>query len=337
MRAPQRFLLLKSLVPLTGFAGALFSPIALHAESFTFTAFAAPGAVFGTFATGINNKGYVVGYYSDSNGDGQSFLRDPSGTLSSIDVPGAIYTLAEGINDAGVISGTYSTGLGTTSGFIRTSTGNFISFNLPGESRPETEGFGINNNNEVVTYSQSSGVAAVRSSDGSVFSDTTIPGANFTSARGINDSGQTVGGAVGGVFSVTVPYLMQPDHLTYSLLSVPRVTGDAVAFDINNVGDIVGLGEDSTGQFGFLRHNDGSYDIIQVPGGRSTNIYGINDSGEIVGSFRDPNGTYAFIGTPVPEPSSITLLLIGIGLIALTSRRRFLGHTRGNPQEDRIR
>jgi probable HAF family extracellular repeat protein len=74
---------------------------------FVFTSFDVPGVPSGTFANGINNSGAIVGYYLDSAGTQHGFLRDPSGTITTIDVPGSTKTNTAGINAAGQIVGTF--------------------------------------------------------------------------------------------------------------------------------------------------------------------------------------------------------------------------------------
>lgn len=271
----------------------------LSAESanYSLVTFDAPGSVFGTHATGINNQNYIVGYYEDAQGNGQGFLRDPSGALTSIKVPGASSTLPEGINDSGVISGIYYNG--GAFGFIRDVAGNFTSFNVPGEEAPGTEGFGINNQNQILVYSQSiAGPSWVRSSDGTSYAQISVPGSNYTVGFGINDSGQTVGGAVGGIFK-TAPFLIEADHVQYSILNVPGATEGATAHDINNLGDIVGIGLSTSGNIPFIRHPDGAFEIPQVPGENFQEVNGINDNGWIVGFVSDAAGAHAFFAQPI--------------------------------------
>jgi probable HAF family extracellular repeat protein len=70
-----------------------------------FTRIDFPGASL-TVASGINNRGQVVGGYLDAEGRPHGFLWD-KGRFTTIDVPGAPNTVAFGINDRGQIVGTY--------------------------------------------------------------------------------------------------------------------------------------------------------------------------------------------------------------------------------------
>ena len=65
-----------------------------------------PGAVNGALAGGINNRDQVTGYYVDSSGLPQGFVKDGP-NFTTINVPGAIYTVAQGINNQGVVAGSY--------------------------------------------------------------------------------------------------------------------------------------------------------------------------------------------------------------------------------------
>ena len=51
-----------------------------------------------------------------------------------------------------------------------------------------------------------------------------------------------------------------------------------------------------------------SFTTIDVPGAKNTFANGINDSGQIVGSFDDWRTTQGFLATPtvVPEPGKLT-------------------------------
>src|SRR5947207_1398063 len=79
---------------------------AAGASAYTFTTINVPGA-FDTSATGINNRGQVVGDFSTIGHHG--FLRDGA-TLTIVVVPGAAATMgtfATGINSSGQIVGYY--------------------------------------------------------------------------------------------------------------------------------------------------------------------------------------------------------------------------------------
>jgi hypothetical protein len=60
----------------------------------------------GTFASGINNKGQIVGYYIDSVGASNGFV-DTDGRFTTIDDPLGSDTAVRGINDLGEIVGSY--------------------------------------------------------------------------------------------------------------------------------------------------------------------------------------------------------------------------------------
>lgn len=78
-------------------------------SSGTFTSFdynLEPG-VRGTFATGINASGQVVGYYYTSSWGMKSFQRSSTGSLSALNIQGALMSQAQGINTAGQVVGVY--------------------------------------------------------------------------------------------------------------------------------------------------------------------------------------------------------------------------------------
>jgi len=79
------------------------------------------------------------------------------------------------------------------------------------------------------------------------------------------------------------------------------------AFGINSAGDIVG----AVGIHGFL-YSGGTFTPIDVPGAFSTAAEGINNNGQIVGSYRDSVGTHGFLYrdgsfTPIDVPGSGTV------------------------------
>src|SRR5215468_8208510 len=83
--------------------GLILSPGWAKAD-FDFTTIDPPGATH-SLASGINDAGQIVGWYTTGVGGYHGFLLDVDGSYTTIDVPGAIATYAEGINAAGQIVG----------------------------------------------------------------------------------------------------------------------------------------------------------------------------------------------------------------------------------------
>lgn len=112
-------------------------------------------------------------------------------------------------------------------------------------------------------------------------------------------------GAVWGVLALSVTGALgqsASNMITFDAPGAGTGYGDGTTVSgMNSQGVIVGTVSDSAHRAsGFLRHADGSMSIIRVPGAKDTHIYGINDSGTIVGSF-DSQGfktTYGFVRTP---------------------------------------
>ena len=108
-----------------------------------------PGAVQ-TRAVGINDRGQVVGEYTDASGTSHGFLWD-EGRFTTIDVPKAAGTSAVDINDRGQIVGVYSDDDAvpptTVHGFLL-SKGVYSTFDAPGV--PFTLPFDINNRGQIV-------------------------------------------------------------------------------------------------------------------------------------------------------------------------------------------
>ena len=129
----------------------------------TFTTITDPSAYFnpgpgggftggGTFATGINNNGQIVGYYFDVTGTRFGYV-DTSGTFTMIGDPLAAVgtfgsgTVANGINDAGDVVGSYFDASGGQHGFVDTD-GVYTTIDVPGAIA--TTAAGINGSGVIV-------------------------------------------------------------------------------------------------------------------------------------------------------------------------------------------
>ena len=138
-------------------------------------------------------------------------------------------------------------------------------------------------------------------------------GTQSTEAEGLNNSGEIVGIYV-GANGVTYGFLYSDG--TFTTIDDPSSVGNTYAYGINDAGQIVGsygvntvtlLEGTVSGSLGFL-YSDGSFTNLNVPassgsqfGGPGTYASGINDSGEVVGSFTvitsepEINGTSGFL------------------------------------------
>jgi len=113
---------------------------------------------------GMNDSDTAAGYYLDSAGLAHGWLRDSSGTITTINVPAASTTpganpcisgnvggtYVGGINDQGFISGHFFDKKNNEHGFIRTPGGKFIELNVPGAF--QTAGGNIDNKDQMVGH-----------------------------------------------------------------------------------------------------------------------------------------------------------------------------------------
>jgi hypothetical protein len=119
----------------------------------TITMFDAPGAGTTPFLGGtgssnqivpvvsINDRGTVVGSYIDASGVSHGFVRDPHGTITTIDAAGAGTGPFQGtggqavvmsLNDRGTIAGSYTDAGGVSHGLVRDKHGTITTIDAPG-------------------------------------------------------------------------------------------------------------------------------------------------------------------------------------------------------------
>jgi uncharacterized membrane protein len=270
------------------------------AGSDAITYFDVPGAT-NTVPLSINADGVIVGRCR-IGGLVHGFVRNPSGDVTIIDVPGANFTVSAAINNRGDIVGMYGV---PTSPMVRhgylLKDGVFTTLDPPGSRF--TNALGINERGDIVGRYCALAVCAPPGNgvyhaflyqDGS-FTTIDVPGAKETDAFGIDDSEQIAGG-----FLTTDNHepIFVLSHGEYSAVALPGQHN--VSLDkggINERGEVVGSYCDVAfpcafppgGTHGFLYSRDG-FTTIDVPGATATAAFGINASGNIVGTFLDAQG-----------------------------------------------
>src|SRR5271157_1286087 len=86
--------------------------------------FTVPGATYGASVGGLNDWDQISGYYVDSTGTPHGFIKNGA-NYTTLDVPGAAYTIGSAINNEGVVTGLYVNPDTSHHGFIW-SKGQFI-------------------------------------------------------------------------------------------------------------------------------------------------------------------------------------------------------------------
>jgi uncharacterized membrane protein len=261
-----------------------------------FRTFTRADAVAGS-PTDINNRGDIVGGYSDTAGIQHGFRVDRQGCFSLVEFPGEPRTLNEaiGINDRRQITGTYGDyGDERTTleghGYVR-NRGRFTSIDVPGAV--VTGAFKNNNRGQIVgSYSnETRGRVGVGDAHGFLLDDGELtridaPGAIKTTLHDINERGQILG--VGQNADNTEGFGFVRDRRGH-YRRLPDVPGAqaTIPLGLNNRGQVVGIYIDRDGaEHGYLFRR-GRFQTIDVPGAAATNAFGINDRGQIVGAFRN--------------------------------------------------
>jgi probable HAF family extracellular repeat protein len=261
-----------------------------------------------SIASGINDEGQIVGYYSD--GKGTHGFIDNNGIYTTFDFPSTTNgTVVSGIPNTGLFLGSYGDDSGAHGFFLvpdPTGTPVPVTFDFQGSNG--TTLFGVSTGTIVSAggivgdYTDSS-----NTSHGFVISSgaTLIPiddplGTTF--AHSINDFGQVVG-------NYTDASLKSHGFLysgaSYTTLDDPLGTNGTFAYGINDAGQIVGIYINSNSQTHGFIYNGHTYTTIDnTLGVNGTTPFDINDSGQIVGQYVDEGGiAHGFVANPLQSPT----------------------------------
>jgi probable HAF family extracellular repeat protein len=278
--------------------------------TYRFTTLANVGAI----AFGINNVGQIVGSTGGNNPNGFLFQNGSLTTLpippiGLIDPPRGI--LARGISDTGTIVGSFLGQLGGTHGFTFSGGSYKLIPNLfqPPVNVVSTDVHGITGNGALVVGSFLPGPQGFFYGPGNPTVAATVD--NFAPTGETELFGVNSAAVIVGTYTDTggVPHGFVFDGSVFrDLIPAPPTFMPRVHFtDINDHGQIVGYASDNFGgDFGFVysytgtNYAGGTYGLLAVPGGPfiHSTPFGINNNGQIVGSYVDAQGTHAFLAIP---------------------------------------
>ncbi len=208
-------------------------------------------------------------------------------TFTSIAAPGdPTFTQLLGIDKAGTIAGYFGSGADAkhpNKGFVLGLPNTFTAENYPNSA--QTQVIGINNSGDTDGfYVDSAGATHGFTDIKGVFTTVDVPGTTFNQLLSLNNNGAEAGYYQYGPDNapVFVPYVRQADG-SFTLLPVVN----AQATSLNDHGLVGGFFMDQAGNaHGFLWH-PGSLKTIDFHGATATQILGVNNLGEAVGTYTD--------------------------------------------------
>ncbi len=297
----------------------------------------------------INASGQVTGQAQIASGEGHAFRTTATGRVSDpgtdLGTLGGASSVGFGINASGQVAGQAQIANGDYHVFRTTANGRVSDpgADLGNFGSSDGAGFGINASGQVTGYANTAttDVRAFRTTPTGKVSD---PGTDLGTLGGtrsvgfaINDAGQVTGFAtLSGntarrAFRTTATGLISDPGTDLGTLPGGN---DSRGLGINSAGVVVGWSTiaDNTALHAFLFDSQmrDLNDLIPAGSGWVLNrAYAINDAGQITGAGTLNGQDHAFVLTPVPEPTSAGLGLLGGTLVGawVVRRRRATVHS----------
>jgi probable HAF family extracellular repeat protein len=278
-------------------------------------------------ARGINDAGQIVGSaFTSGNATEHIFLYSGS-KMNDLGTLGGMYAFAGGINSTGQAVGQAINANGDWHAFLYDGSRMNDLGTLGGS---QSYAHDINISGRIVGGAWTIRDAAVHafSYSGSKMTDLgTLQGGNWSTAYSVNAGGQIAGTATiaGGSYRAFL-------YSGSTMANLGTLGGTAsYAWGINDGGQVVGSAKTAgnAADHAFLFSGSTMIDLNSSidphSGWTLAEAHAINNAGQIVGFGTNALGkTHAFLLTPVPEPSTLALLVMGgIGLIAWGWRRKW--------------
>jgi probable HAF family extracellular repeat protein len=327
-------------------------------------------------AEGINDSGEITGIFATSSGEEHAYIYSNGNVTDLGALTGGRNSYGLAINNNGQVTGWSDAAAGGPYGFLY-SNGTMVNIGtLSTGGTADALPTDINNNGQVVGNSEVANTGyehAFLYTGGAMVDLGALPGQSFSSAQGINESGQVVGwsspgggilyaflysaekmtdiggpgsfatsindnGQVAGYFSVgggaMDAFLYSNGSLT-DIGALPGPPGDinTRALAISDSGQVVGWSVASDGSYHAFSWTGagGMQDLNNLISPNSPinpqsgwvfeQADGVNSNGDIIGTGLNVDGSSAFLLTPVPEPATLSVLILcGLGLLARKRR-----------------
>lgn len=155
------------------------------------------------------------------------------------------------------------------------------------------------------------------------FTQFDFPGAASTSAVAINNNGQILG--IYADSKGTLHCFLRGAGGDFTTVDPPAAGGSCAG--LNNLGRIAGAYSDSTGLHGYVRDPAGRFTTFDIrQNGPGAYVGGINDRGEIVGSFAaPPEGGPGFLRNSTGALTDLTSWLGQIAPVAINNKGEIAG------------
>jgi hypothetical protein len=221
-------------------------------------------------------------------------------SITSFDIPGATSYFVAAINDEGVVAGTWFAADGSDLGFVRYPDGHIDTPIVdPNDNSGVTVLRAINDEGVIAGFYGANASNGFLLTEGK-FRTVAFPGALSTAVRGVNNLGD-----VSGTYSIVdlnadeFGFIIPRRGPAISFKLPDPTAGGIVVGGINDLRQLVGYYTNAASTLvGFLRQPSGQFVSVIVPGAISTQVYGINDCGIMVGVWGDGSTAHGFYGRP---------------------------------------